>query len=259
MRIAAIQFAIQLGEVEQNYAAAERLIHEAATQGADVVVLSELWNTSFYPANVEDLADVEGQRTKTFLSRLAQEHYINIVGGSVANRHDGKLYNSTFVADRQGHIVASYDKVHLFTPGKEEQVFAAGSELNVFVLDGIKMASIICYDVRFGEWVRKAALTGAQVLFVPAAWPHPRLAHWQILNRARAIENQLFVTAVNSCGTAGKMKFCGHAMIIDPWGEVLAQGKEEEQLVMADIDFSVIEGIRKSINVFRDRRPELYE
>ena len=86
-----------------------------------------------------------------------------------------------------------------------------------------------------------AALAGAQILFVPAAWPHPRLAHWQILNRARAIENQFFVVAVNSCGTCGDYRFCGHSMIIDPWGEVL-----------------VIKDIRSRINVFRDRRPELY-
>ena len=104
-----------------------------------------------------------------------------------------------------------------------------------------------------------AALAGAKILFVPAAWPHPRLAHWQILNRARAIENQLFVVAVNSCGTCGDYHFCGHSMIIDPWGEVLAEGGDGEVVVTGEIDLSVIDDIRSRINVFRDRRPELYQ
>ena len=103
-----------------------------------------------------------------------------------------------------------------------------------------------------------AALAGAQILFVPAAWPNPRLGHWQILNQARAIENQMFVVAVNSCGKAGEYQFCGGSMIIDPWGKVLSQADGREQIITSDVDLSVIEGIRQSINVFRDRRPELY-
>ena len=99
---------------------------------------------------------------------------------------------------------------------------------------------------------------GAQILFVRPPRPHPRLAHWQILNRARAIENQFFVVAVNSCGTCGDYRFCGHSMIIDPWGEVLAQGGDGEEIVTGEIDLSVIKDIRSRINVFRDRRPELY-
>lgn len=259
MKIAAIQMAIALGNVDKNYDTAGRMIENAAEQGADTVVLSELWNTSFYPDNVRELADENGARTKSFLAGLAKQYGINIVGGSVANRHDNGLYNTTFVVNRQGEVIASYDKVHLFSPGQEEKVFSPGSEPNLFQLDGIEMASIVCYDVRFCEWVRKAALAGAQMFFVPAAWPHPRLTHWQILNRARAIENQFYVTAVNSCGVSGDLKFCGHSMIIDPLGEILAQGEEEQTIVMADVDFDVIKSIRESINVFRDRRPELYK
>ena len=258
MRISAIQFAVKLGDPDFNYAAAERLIRKAAEQGTDSIVLPELWNTSFYPPNVEALADTDGERTKPFLENLAKTYGINIVGGSVANKRNGKLYNTTFIVDRKGTVVSSYDKVHLFTPGKEEKVFTAGNAVNVFSLDEVQMASVICYDIRFCEWVRKAALSGIQLLFVPAAWPYPRLNHWQILNQARAIENQLFIAAVNSCGTAGTLKFCGHTMLIDPWGKIIAQGEDEERIVAADLDFSVIKSIRDKINVFHDRRPELY-
>lgn len=258
MKITAVQMAPILGEVEKNYQNARRWICRAAAEKADVVVLPELWNTSFYPADVETLADEEGIRTKTFLSSLAAEYHVNIVGGSAAVRRGQRIYNTTYVADRNGTIISTYDKVHLFTPGREDAKFSAGSRSNCFMLDGIMMASVICYDVRFPEWVRTAALGGAQVLFVPAAWPGARIDHWQILNRARAIENQMFVAAVNNCGAAGAMQFGGHSLIAGPWGDIAAMGGTEEELVQADIDISSITAIRSSMNVFRDRRPELY-
>lgn len=258
MKVAAIQSALVLGEVEQNYALAAEGIEKAAAEGTDIVVLSELWNTSFYPENVYDLADDDGKRSQAFLSAAARKYHVNIVGGSVASVRQGRLYNTTYVVDRQGQVAGTYDKVHLFTPGKEDAVFTAGDRLNVFELDGVKMASIICYDLRFGEWVRMAALAGAKVLFVPAAWPKLRREHWQILNQARAIENQFFVVAVNSCGLAGDTPFGGTSMLIDPWGKILAQAGAEPAIIQGDLDLSVIDGIRSTINVFRDRRPELY-
>ena len=120
------------------------------------------------------------------------------------------------------------------------------------------MASIICYDVRFSEWVRMAALAGAKVLFVPAAWPEERLEHWRLLNRARAIENQFFVAAVNSCGTCGRLTFGGHSLLADPQGNVLIEGGSDDAVLTETIDLSVVDDIRSRINVFRDRRPELY-
>lgn len=258
MKVAAVQPALIMGGVAENYQQIERGIRKAAAGGAEIVVLPELWNTSFYPENVAELADTEGLRTKAFLAKLAKKYRVNIVGGSVANKKQGKLYNTTYVINKQGEAVGEYDKVHLFTPGKEDAVFTAGDRLNLFELDGVKMASIICYDLRFGEWVRMAALAGAKVLFVPAAWPAPRRHHWQILNQARAIENQLFVVAVNSCGISGEGQFAGSSLLIDPLGEVLAQAGSEAEIIAADLNLSIIDGIRNSINVFRDRRPELY-
>ena len=258
MKITGLQLSVLLGEVENNYSCAEKNIRMAAEKGADVVVLPELWNTSFYPEDVAELADEDGKRTQAFLSRLAGQYGINIVGGSAAVRCGQQVYNRTYVVDRSGQVVSSYDKVHLFTPGREDDKFTPGKTMNIFALDGVTMASIICYDVRFAEWVRMAALAGAQVLFVPAAWPVERVDHWRILNRARAIENQMFVVAVNNCGAAGAMQFGGSSLIADPWGKVLAQGGRGAQAIEADIDLSVVAGIRRSINVFRDRRPDLY-
>lgn len=258
MRVASIQMEIAFGEVERNYDKARRLIAQAAEEGADIVALPELWNTSFYPDNVFELADEDGRRTKEFLSALAKEYGINIFGGSVANRRGQVLYNTTYVVSRQGDIVATYDKVHLFSPGHEDQIFQPGNKPNVFELDGVRMASIICYDLRFCEWVRMAALAGAQMLFVPASWPYPRLTHWQVLNQARAIENQFFVVSINGAGMAGKLQLCGGSRIINPWGEILDEAGDTEKILAAEVDFSMVQDIRSHINVFRDRRPELY-
>lgn len=258
MKIAAIQLATRLGDVAYNYSLVEKKMAEAIADSPDIVVLPEMWNTSFYPENVMDLADVDGQKTCSFLMSLAKKYHVHIVGGSIANRRDDKLYNTTYIVNKYGEIIGTYDKVHLFAPGKENAAFTAGNKLNLFMLEGIQMASIICYDVRFSEWVRMAALAGAKVLFVPAAWPDARVMHWQILNQARAIENQLFVVAVNNCGRAGEFQFGGHSMIVDPWGNILEQAKEDESIIQATIDISIVEGIRESINIFHDRRPELY-
>lgn len=259
MKIAAVQLDVVLGAVDTNYETAEKAIIQAAHTGADVVVLPEMWNTSFYPTNVQQLADDDGRRTKAFLMSLAKTYHIHIVGGSVANCKADGIYNTTYVVNRQGEIAGTYDKVHVFTPGGEDRAFRAGNRLNVFTLDGITMASIICYDLRFAEWVRMAALAGAKVLFVPAAWPDVRIDHWQILNRARAIENQMVVAAVNNCGIAGSFHFGGHSMIVDPLGTVLGEAKEAPMIVTADADIDCIASIRETINVFRDRRPELYQ
>ena len=117
---------------------------------------------------------------------------------------------------------------------------------------------IICYDVRFLELVRTMALPGLDILFIPAQWPALRKFHWDTLTAARAIENQIFVVACNSCGSAGDTVYGGSSHIYDPWGNTLAAAGEGETIISADLDFSVIEGIRQSINVYRDRRPELY-
>ena len=159
MKIAAVQAAIRYGDVDANYHIADQAIEAAAAAEADIVVLSELWNTSFYPLNVYDLADEEGKRTKAFLSDAAKRYHVHIVGGSVANKKQGKLYNSTFVVDKTGEVVGEYDKVHLFTPGKEDTVFTAGDHLNIFELDGVKMVYGLANGCVWQPWlVRRFSL-----------------------------------------------------------------------------------------------------
>jgi len=243
-----------------NRAKVEKMIGEAIKENPDIICLSETWNVGFFPKeNLDELADVDGQPAKDILSRLAKKHKVNIVGGSVANKKDGKIYNTAFVFNREGECVAEYDKIHGFSPSGEHTYFEGGTKISTFELDGIKAGIIICYDMRFLELVRMLALKGIQILFIPAQWPHPRLEHWKTLARTRAIENQMFVAAINGVGTAGDLKFCGNSMVIDPWGEVLVNAGEDEKIITAEADFSIVQDIRNRINVFRDRKPQYYQ
>ena len=259
MIIACCQMDVRLGESAYNFTHAEELVRKAASQGADVIVLPETWNLGFFPReNLAELADPDGENVKKTFGALAAELHVNIVCGSAATARDGKVFNTAYVFDRAGACVAAYDKSHLFTPMGEHVFFTPGDALCTFTLDGVECGLIICYDLRFPELTRSLVLQGADLLFVPAEWPALRLLHWQTLNRARAIENQIFLACCNGCGTAGEVAYGGHSAIYGPWGEVMAEAGAQEEIILAELDFAVKEQIRSSINVFRDRRPELY-
>lgn len=257
MKISCIQMDMRLGEADWNFAHAEELVRSTvAAEHPDVVVLPETWNTGFFPKKLAPCADRDGKRTKSVFSALARELNVNIVCGSVANQKADGFYNTAYVFDRAGAVVAEYDKTHLFTPSGEHEAFQAGTHTCRFQLEGQKCGLIICYDIRFPELTRTMTLEGVDLLFVVAQWPEKRTMHLETLARARAIENQMFLTLCNSA--ASDTACGGHSAIIDPWGEYLAHAGDGETTITGDLDFSVIEGIRSSINVFRDRRPELY-
>lgn len=141
----------------------------------------------------------------------------------------------------------------------EHEFFGYGGRVVDFMMDGIHCGVVICYDIRFLELVRTLALRGISVLFVVAQWPAARLFHWETLNRARAIENQLFVACTNSCGTAGETVYAGHSALLDPLGEAIASAGANEEIITGELDPGILEHIRGTINVYRDRRPELYQ
>lgn len=259
MKISCIQMDMRLGEADWNFSRAEALVREAVdTEHPDAVVLPETWNTGFFPKDLAPCADRDGERTKAVFSTLAKELNVNIVCGSVANQKADGFYNTAYVFDRSGEVAAEYDKTHLFTPSGEHEYFQPGRHTCRFELDRKKCGLIICYDIRFPELTRTMTLEGVDLLFVAAQWPEKRTMHLETLARARAIENQMFLVLCNSVGAAGDTRCGGHSAMIDPWGEYLAKAGDGEEIITAAADFSVIEGIRSSINVFRDRRPELY-
>ena len=260
MKISCIQMDMEFCNPEENYKKAEKLIVDAMKNEPDVIVLPEMWNTGFFPhSNLENLSDKDGEKTKNVIGSLACRYNVNIVAGSVANVKNGKVYNTAYIFSRTGDCIAEYDKTHLFTPMHEDDAFQKGSHFCTFTLDGSKCGIIICYDVRFPELTRSMTVDGLDFLFVVAQWPNIRVPHLETLTRARAIENQMFVACCNSCGKAGETVYGGHSAIIDPWGEILCNTGGEEAIISAECDTSVLKNIRETINVFHDRRPELYK
>lgn len=260
MKIACIQMNMKFCAPDENFVKAEKLIDLCAEKNPDVIVLPEMWNTGFFPKdNPESLSDVNGEKTGRIIGALAKKHNVNIAAGSVSNVKDGGLYNTAFVFARNGECVAEYDKTHLFTPMHEDRYFKKGNKICAFSLDGIKCGIVICYDIRFPELIRSLAVDGLDVLFVVSQWPDVRIPHHETLVRARAIENQMFAVCCNSCSEAGETVYGGHSSVVGPWGDVLCSAGNGEETVFADCDISELKKIRENINVFSDRRPELYK
>ncbi len=258
VRIALLQMDIALGDPTANFAKAADWIEQAAQSGTDLIVLPEMWNTAYSLDNIREIADQNGAKTREVIGTLAAKHGVNILAGSVADVRGEAVYNTTYLFDRTGAVCGEYSKTHLFRLMAEEKYLHAGDQVGRFALDDVQIGSIICYDLRFPELTRTLSLSGAQVVFVPAQWPHPRLNHWRHLQIARAIENQMFVVSCNRVGRAGDTEFFGHSMVIDPWGEILLETDDTEGIHHVQIDLGVVPEIRSRIPIFEDRRPELY-
>ena len=242
MKISIVQFKSELGAIDKNFSTAARLIEAAGN--SDVILLPELWSTGYYPVPVEKFADKDGISTKNFLCAAAEKFSVNIIGGSVIVSSGGKIFNRCLVANRRGEICAAYDKTHLFSFAKENEVFSAGDKISVVELDGVKCGLAICYDLRFPEFFRKIALAGAEIIFIPAAWSLKRLVPRQILTKARAIENQIFIVFANSSGKSE---------IINPSGEVLAESGRDEEILTAEINLAERAEVIAAMNLLADR------
>lgn len=260
MKISCLQMNMELGDSAKNFAHAKQLVCKAMEENPDVLVLPETWNTGFFPKDsLLELSCRDGGEVKETIGILAREYGVNIVAGSVSNARGNRVYNTAMVFDREGVCVAEYDKTHLFTPMGEDKYYTAGTNLCRFTLDGIRCGIIICYDLRFPELVRTLALPGLDVLFVVSQWPKTRTSHLRTLTTARAIENQMFVVCCNSCGTAGDTVFGGSSAVINPLGETLILAGEREEIISAECKMNMLDEIRGSIPVFRDRRQDLYD
>ncbi|MGI2328007.1 carbon-nitrogen family hydrolase [Planococcus sp. YIM B11945] len=258
MKIACVQMDIAFGNPEANFQQVLSYLEEAAANGADVIVLPEMWNTGYALTELENLAD-SNLRTVAFLQDFAKTHGVHIVGGSVSTKKNDGFYNTMYVVNKTGELISEYDKAHRFGLMDEHIHLNEGQSLGIFELDGTLCGGVICYDIRFPEWIRSQVLNGAKVIFVPAEWPEARIDHWRILLQARAIENQCFVVAVNRVGSDPKNEFGGSSMIIAPWGEIRLDMKKETGIGYCDIELNEVEEVRKRIPVFADRREALYK
>ncbi|MFP7295913.1 carbon-nitrogen family hydrolase [Neobacillus niacini] len=258
LKIACLQMDIAFGNPTENYQKAESLIEKAMKDKPDLIVFPELWTTGYDLTRLDVIADKDAGETIDFFIKAAKKYQVHFVGGSVANRVEEGVKNTLLIINNKGQLVHSYSKLHLFKLMDEHLYLEAGEDKGLFELENRTFGGVICYDIRFPEWIRAHTSKGAEALFVVAEWPAPRLSHWRSLLIARAIENQCFVIACNRSGKDPNNEFAGHSMIIDPWGDVIAEAGVNEEVLSAEIELDLVKDIRKQIPIFEDRRPELY-
>ena len=252
------QIQIALGDPAANLAKAEAWSAEAARRGSDIIIFPEMWTTGCDWPNIDTLAARQAE-VISHVADLAKKHNIWINGSMLALDENNRPANTSILFDPHGQPAGTYRKIHLFGVMDEDQYLAAGNELITVETPWGQSGLAICYDLRFTEMFRTYALNGVNIVYLPAEWPHPRLAHWQTLLRARAIENQMYMVGVNAVGSDGTYTFFGHSAIIDPWGNAVIEGGESEVLLTATIETDQVAEVRQKIPVFNDRRPELYQ
>lgn len=257
MKCAIYQMEIIPGNPDENIAKIRKWI-SALDESIEIVVLPEMWNTSYVLDELNELADEDGTREICALQEMAKVYHVHIVGGSIAVKSHGRIFNRSVVIDHDGEIVHQYDKVHLVPMLDEPKYLTAGNHIQTFTLDGIKMGVIVCYDLRFPEISRKLALEGIEVLFVVAEWPASRIDAFNKLLYARAIENQVYVIACNNVGYCREEKFGGQSKVINPLGTLVETLETAEATLKVSVDLDYSKDVKSSIPVMNSRRPELY-
>lgn len=256
IRICTAQMISIWEDPEKTLDKAGLFIRHAAASGAVLICFPEQFATGWDPLSCKNIQDINGSIISS-LRELAQKNQISIVGSFREN--DGPLPKNTSVAiGADGRVLARYSKIHLFSPGKEQEGFTPGNELGLFPLGPLTCGLAICYDLRFPELFRLYARKGAQVVFVPAAWPAQRARHWELFITARAAENQMYLVGVNTTGTTPVDTYAGNSMTADPHGTIISRANEAEQLVFTDLNPSVITAARHQFPVDNDRKDALY-
>jgi len=267
MRAAAVQLNSQ-EDKQRNLEVAERLVRDAARDGADLVCLPERWNLLGDSATILDGAEPLDGPSLAAARSWAGELGIHLLAGSIAERAEGheRLFNTSVLIGPDGEDVAAYRKIHMFdvevegTTFRESDHDQPGEEIVTASLDDFELGLTVCYDLRFPELYRILAVRGARVIAVPSAFTVPTgRAHWEVLLRARAIENQAFVVAPDQIGKAPPhFESYGHSAIVDPWGVVLAMAPDEECFVAADLDLAEQQRMREKLPALANRRPGAY-
>lgn len=255
---------------EENVMTALRLMEKAVEKGAQIIGLPEDFS---YAGESEGKLTFATEPHKDHalkaLKHFAKNYNVSVVGGSMpfATKHKKKVTNSCMVIDQTGEIKARYDKIHLFDvtldkdyTHKESEIIKGGDKVVTVDLLGKTVGLSICYDLRFPELYRALALSGARIIFVPAAFTlYTGKDHWEVLLRSRAIENQCYVVAPAQCGEykPGIMTY-GRSMIIDPWGEVMVKCQDKEDVIVAELDMDFLEDVRKRLPSLRHLQKELF-
>jgi predicted amidohydrolase len=267
MRVAAVQLN-STDDKSRNVEVAERLVAEAAADGAELIALPEKWNLlgagDVLAGGAEPLAGPSIEAAQ----RWARTHRLYVLAGSIAERAEGaeRLFNTSALIAPDGELVAVYRKIHMFDVDvggvsyRESDREQPGDEVVLASVGDLELGLTVCYDLRFPELYRILAVRGAQLLTAPSAFTEVTgRDHWHVLLRARAIENQAFVLAPNQVGEAPPQYVSyGHSLIVDPWGAVLAEAPDEECFIAADLDVERQRQIRAELPSLANRQPDAY-
>lgn len=245
MRVSSIQMAVVEQDKQATIDKAVAAIHRC--RGADLVILPEIWNLGFlsFDRYVRE-AETRLGPTLTAVQAAAREIKAHVHTGSFVEQDGNRYYNASYLISPEGEILAGYRKIHLFGyNSKETEILTPGEAVTVVEtpLGNIGMAT--CFDLRFPELFRAMVDRGAEIFLVCSAWPYPRLEHWLMLNRVRAMENQCFLISANSVGTNRGIQFVGHSMVADPWGVAVAAAGDLETIVVSEIDLAELRSARK--------------
>jgi predicted amidohydrolase len=265
VRASLIQIGVDEGEsVDSRRRRAAALVREQS--GADLVVLPELWTTGAF-AYEEFAAEAEplDGPTHEVMAEAARDAGVWLHAGSIPERAvsgsgsaagDGPLYNTSLIFSPSGELAAAYRKIHRFGFDKGEAVLmGAGTELVTVRLPGAgtTLGVATCYDLRFPELFRGLVDAGAEILVIPAGWPERRRSHWTLLAQARAVENQAYVLACGTAGTHAGVPQAGHSIVVDPWGEVLAEAGSGEEVLTVEFDAGKVASTREQFPALKDR------
>jgi omega-amidase len=256
IRVCSAQIAITWEDPEKTLIKAETFIRHAADCGAKLICFPEQFATGWDPKPRKNIQDIHGSIISS-LQAYAKEYRIGILG-SFREEHDPLPKNTAVAIGRDGRILASYAKMHLFSFCHEQEANTPGTDLGIFTFDSLTCGIALCYDLRFPELFGLYARRGIHAVFVPAAWPQSRIRHWELFITARAAENQMYILGVNTTGKTPVDLYSGASMTADPHGTIISRADEAEQLLFSDIDPGEVERAKKAFPVEKDRKDALY-
>jgi predicted amidohydrolase len=256
MKVHAVQLDQVWEDKEANYEKAAQLVADAGVSPGDLIVLPETFPTCF-SMNVSLTTADEPGKTEAFLTNLARQHEAWVISGmTIPSDSIEKGRNVSVTFSPEGERIGSYAKTHPAAIYGEHESYDAGDEVIIFPLGGFTACPFICYDLRFPEIFRIGTQKGANLFTVIANWPAVRIEHWITLLRARAIENLAYVVGVNRTGNDPSLEYCGRSIIVDPYGEILADAGEAETVISAELNLSALEEWRKKFPVLEHARED---
>lgn len=267
VKIALIQMKVSLNK-EANIHKAEKMISKAASDGAQIIVLPEMFSTPYDNSYFPEFAEVCPGFTTDRLSNMAREHSVYLIGGSIPEKENEKIFNTSFIFDKNGNIIGRHRKMHLFDIDiengirfMESDTLSPGNSVTVCDTEYGKIGIAICFDMRFPELMRLMAVEGAKMVFIPAAFNTTTgPAHWHITTRMRAIDNQIFFSVASPARDVNASYVAyGHSMVCDPWGNIVAELDENEGILITELDLTEVDKYREQLPLVKSRRLDVYE